>query len=72
MLASIPAIISLASTIITGAQVLIKLGQDAGPSLLLLKDLVGGKTITVEELEAIRARSDALNAQLEGQTEAGN
>lgn len=72
MLASIPAIISLASTIISGAQALINLGKDAGPSLLLLKDLLGGKSISVEELEAVRARSDALNSQLEGQTEAGN
>jgi hypothetical protein len=71
MLASVPQIISLASAIISGAQTLIQLGKDAGPSLLLLKELVGGKQITVEELAVIRARSDAMNAELEGQTEAG-
>ena len=72
MLASIPDIISLAGSIISGAQSLIQLGKDAAPSLLLLKDLVGGKPVTVDQLADIRARNDALNAELEGQTESGN
>lgn len=71
MLASIPAIIGLAANIISGAQTLIQLGKDAAPSLLLLKELLGGKQVTESELADIRARSDALNAELEGQTEAG-
>lgn len=71
MLASVPQIISLASAIISGAEALIRLGKDAAPSLLLLKELVGGKQITVEELAAIRLRSDVLNAEMEGQNESG-
>lgn len=71
MLASIPAIIALAGTIIEGAQTLISLGKDAGPALLLLKDLVGGKHVTVDELADIRSRNDAIHAELQSQTETG-
>lgn len=71
MLASIPEILATATSIISGANTLIQLGKDAAPSIQLLKDLLGGKQVSVEELATIRAKSDALNAELEGQTEAG-
>lgn len=65
MFASISSIITLGMSVITGAQQAIQLAKDAGPWLELLKDLFSGKEITVEELAALRARNDALNAEIE-------
>jgi hypothetical protein len=71
MRASIHDIIALGDTVFQGAKTAIKFGQDAAPNLLLLKDLFGGGAVTVEQLAAIRARNDALNAEIESQTEEG-
>jgi hypothetical protein len=65
MFASLPAIIEIGLSVITGAQQAIKLGKDVAPYAELLKDLFGGKKITAEELDAIRTRNDALNAAIE-------
>lgn len=71
MLATIPAIIEVGLALIQGAQALIKLGRDAGPNIVLLKELFGGAKVTVERLAEIRAESDKRNAAIEAQTEAG-
>lgn len=65
MLASIPSIITTALSIISGLQQAQQLGKDLEPWYELLKELFGGKKITVEELAAIRAKNDALNAEIE-------
>lgn len=71
MLASIPMIIGVASTIMQGVQTAIQFGKDAKPAYDLLRKLFAKEKITVEEVESIRAQNDALNAEIEGQTEAG-
>lgn len=71
MFATVPAILALASEIISGANTLIQLGKDASPAITLLQSLFSGKQITEAELAAIRTQSDALHDQLQGQTESG-
>lgn len=71
MFASIPAIMSTVAAVASTVKVLFALGRDVAPALADLKKLVSGDKITVADLAEIRARNDALNAEIEAQTEDG-
>lgn len=71
-LASIGAILSTGLAVMDVARRLYDAGKDIAPQLADLKKVFSGDKITVEELADIRARNDALNAEIEGQTESGS
>lgn len=72
MLASAAAIFATVASIVSTGTMLLKAGKDASTSIALLKEIFSGKSVTVDQLADIRARNDALNTEIEGQTESGN
>lgn len=65
MIASIASILAVGAQLVSAATVLVKAGKDAAPLLTDLKRLFSGEKITEAELAEIRARSDAVNAEIE-------
>lgn len=65
MFASIPLIIETIVSIASTAKTLFDLGKDVAPQLADIAHLVSGKKITVDQLNEMRARNDALNAEIE-------
>lgn len=70
MFASIPVIITTIMSIASTAQTLLALGRDVAPQVADLKRLISGDKVTVDELKEMRARNDALNAEIESLSEA--
>ncbi len=72
MLATVTQILAIAGTVMQTANMLIQAGQDAAPSIALLRKLFGKEPVTTTDLEDIRAQNDALHNELQAQTEAGD
>lgn len=71
MFAALPVIVQVATGIITNLPALIQAGKDVSVQIGDLRRLFSDKPITLDELAVIRARNDALNAEIESQTETG-
>ena len=65
MFAALPVIIQTIIEIAGVAKTLFDLGRDVSPQLADLKKLISGDKITHAELLEMRARNDALNAEIE-------
>lgn len=65
MFAGIAAIMPIILQVASSAVALLQLGKDVAPQIVDLKRLISGEKITESELLEIRARNDALNAEIE-------